>query len=167
MLENQAKIVFLGIGSNLGLRKKNIEKAKFYLFQNDLHFISISNYYETLSWPNPNDPKFLNIVLKIKSKLNPLDLLNLCKNIEIKLGRTKSVKNAPRVCDLDIIDFDGYISKKTDSINLPHKLMHKRNFVLFPLYEIQKNWIHPVKKIDVKTLISQLPGGDIRSIKQI
>ena len=167
MLENQAKIVFLGIGSNLGSRKKNIEKAKFYLDQNDLHFISTSNYYETPSWPNPKNPKFLNIVLKIKCKLNPLDLLNLCKNIEIKLGRTKSFKNAPRVCDLDIIDFDGYISKKKDSINLPHKLMHKRNFVLFPLFEIQKNWIHPVKKIDVKTLISQLPGGDIRSIKQI
>ena len=167
MLENQAKIVFLGIGSNLGLRKKNIEKAKFYLFQNDLHFISISNYYETLSWPNPNDPKFLNIVLKIKSKLNPLDLLNLCKNIEIKLGRTKSVKNAPRVCDLDIIDFDGYTLSRTDIVNLPHKLMHTRNFVLLPLFEINKDWIHPVTKNHIKKLILSLPNRDIRSIKQI
>ena len=90
-----------------------------------------------------------------------------CKSIEIKLGRTKSAKNAPRVCDLDIIDFDGYITNHTDNINLPHKLMHKRNFVLFPLFEIQKNWTHPDKQIDVKTLISLLPDRDIRSIKQI
>ena len=104
ILENQAKIVFLGIGSNLGQRKINIEKAK---------------------------------------------------------------KNAPRTCDLDIIDFNKLVSKKNSKINLPHKMMHKRNFVLFPLFEIQKNWIHPDKQIDVKTLISLLPDRDIRSIKQI
>jgi len=59
------------------------------------------------------------------------------------------------------------VSKKNSKINLPHKMMHKRNFVLFPLFEIQKNWIHPYKQIDVKTLISLLPDRDIRSIKQI
>ncbi len=167
ILENRAKIVFLGIGSNLGPRKLNIEKAKFYLVQNDLRFISVSNYYETPSWPNPKNPKFLNIVLKIECKLDPLELLKLCKTIEFKLGRTKSIKNAPRVCDLDIIDFNGYNSVQTDNINLPHKLMHKRNFVLFPLFEIQKKWTHPIRKIDVKTLISKLSDRDIRSIKQI
>ena len=167
-LENQAKIVFLGIGSNLGSRKKNIEKAKFYLAQNDdVAIISVSNYYETPSWPDPKNPKFLNIVLKIKYKHDPLDLLKLCKNIEVILGRTKTIKNAPRVCDLDIIDFDGYTLSRTDIVNLPHKLMHMRNFVLLPLFEIQKNWTHPIKKIDVKTLILQLPDRDIRSIKQI
>ena len=56
---------------------------------------------------------------------------------------------------------------KNSKINLPHKMMHKRNFVLFPLFEIQKNWTHPDKQIDVKTLISRLPVRDIRSIKQI
>ena len=167
ILENQAKIVFLGIGSNLGSRKKNIEKAKFHLAQQNLNFISVSDYYETPSWPNPKNPKFLNIVLKIKCKIDPLDLLILCKSIEVKLGRTKSIKNAPRVCDIDIIDFDGQVLNYKDNLYLPHKLMHMRNFVLFPLFEIQKNWLHPAKKINVKTLISQLPDRDIRSIKQV
>ena len=167
ILENQAKIIFLGIGSNLGSRKDNIEKAKFYLVQQNVQIISFSNYYETPSWPDPKNPKFLNIVLKIKYKHDPQQLLDLCKSIEIKLGRTKSIKNAPRVCDLDIIDFAGYTSNYGDNINLPHKLMHIRNFVLFPLFEIQKNWIHPIKKISVKSLISKLPNRDIRSIKQI
>ena len=79
----------------------------------------------------------------------------------------KAKKNAPRTCDLDIIDFNNLVSKKNSKINLPHKMMHKRNFVLFPLFEIQKNWIHPDKQIDVKTLISLLPDRDIRSSKQI
>ena len=165
--ENRAKIIFLGIGSNLGLRKINIEKAKFLLTENNLDFLSVSSYYETLSWPDPRKPKFLNVILKLKCNYNPQELLKICKSIEIKLGRKKAKKNAPRICDLDIIDFNNLVSNKTDEINLPHKLMHKRNFVLFPLFEIQKNWIHPDKQIDVKTLISLLPDRDIRSIKQI
>ena len=164
--ENQAKIVFLGIGSNLGNRKRNIEKAKFLLTEYNLNFLSISSYYETSSWPDPRNPKFLNIILKLKCNYNPQELLKICKFIETQLGRKKSKKNAPRTCDLDIIDFNKLVSKKNSEIDLPHKMMHKRNFVLFPLFEIQKNWLHPDKKIDVKSLISLLPGRDIRSIKQ-
>jgi len=167
ILESQAKIVFLGIGSNLGLRKINIEKAKFLLTEYNLDFLSVSSYYETPSWPDPTKPKFLNIILKLKCNYNPRELLKICKFIEIQLGRKKAKKNAPRKCDLDIIDFNKLVYKKKDKINLPHKMMHKRNFVLFPLFEIQKNWTHPDKKIDVKTLISLLPDRDIRSIKQI
>ena len=165
ILENQAKTIYLGIGSNLGSRLKNIERAKFFLLENDINFISISSYYETLSWPNPKNPKFLNIVLKIESSLAPIELLNLCKSIEVKLGRKISPKNSPRECDIDIIDFNGLILK--DRLILPHKMMHKRNFVLFPLFEIEKEWIHPVKKVNIKRLILSLSNNDIRSIKQI
>jgi len=167
ILENQAKIVFLGIGSNLGYRKTNIEKAKFFLSQYKLQFISVSSYYETPSWPDPINPKFLNIILKIKCKFKPHELLKICKDIEVKLGRKKTTRNAPRICDLDVIDFNGEVSKKNEKFYLPHKMMHKRNFVLFPLFEIQKKWIHPSKQKDVKTLISLLPDRDIRSIKKI
>ena len=166
ILENQAKIVFLGIGSNLGLRKRNIEKAKFLLAQHNLDVLSVSSYYQTPSWPDPQKPKFLNIILKLKCYYSPQELLKICKFIENQLGRKKAKKNAPRTCDLDIIDFNNLVSKNS-KINLPHKMMHKRNFVLFPLFEIQKDWIHPDKQIDVKTLISLLPDRDIRSIKQI
>ena len=167
MLENQAKIVFLGIGSNLGFRKNNVETAKFLLAKYNLNILSVSSYYETPSWPDSRKPEFLNIILKLKCNYNPKELLKICKSIEIYLGRKKAKKNAPRTCDIDVIDFNNLVSKKNDEINLPHKMMHKRNFVLFPLFEIQKNWIHPHKQIDVKTLISLLPDRDIRSIKQI
>ena len=165
MLENQAKIVFLGIGSNLGSRKKNIEKAKFYLDQNDLHFISTSNYYETPSWPNPKNPKFLNIVLKISTKLKPIELIKKCKQIEIKIGRKKNKVNSPRECDIDLIDFNKICTK--EEIILPHPRMHLRNFVLLPLFEIDKSWKHPESNINIVNLINSLPVKDLRSIKQI
>ena len=164
-LENQANNVFIAIGSNLGNRKFNIEKAKFYLNQNKIQFISISNYYETPSWPDSRKPKFLNVVLKISCDYDSIVLLKICKQIEIKLGRKKNIKNSPRTCDIDIIDFNGLISNK--EITLPHPLMHKRNFVLFPLFEIEKDWVHPLLKTNIKDLILCLSNKDIRSIKQI
>ena len=70
ILEKQAKTVYLGIGSNLGNRIKNIEDAKLRLFKNNINILKSSSYYETLSWPNPNHPKFYNIVLEAITKLN-------------------------------------------------------------------------------------------------
>ena len=163
--ENRVKLIYLGVGSNLGNRKRNIEKAKLKLYNNNVIILQSSSYYETLSWPNTNNPKFLNIVLKIKSNLPPSKLLKICKRIETELGRKKSTKNSPRICDIDIID---YKSQKIKSdIILPHPRMSERNFVLFPLFEINKNWKHPVSKVDIKRLIISLPIKDIRSIKQI
>ena len=165
ILENQANSVYLGIGSNLGNKKKNIEKAKFELIQNNIKILVTSNYYESLSWPNPNNPKFINIVLKISTNLKPVDLLKICKKIEINLGRKKSTKNSPRVCDIDIIDYNH--KKLMINIILPHPRMHRRNFVLLPLFEINKDWVHPITKNHIKKLILSLPNRDIRSIKQI
>ena len=163
--ENLVNIVYLGIGSNLGSRIANIEKAKSFLLENSINFVSLSSYYETPSWPNPKNPKFINIILKIKTSLNPIELLNICKSIEVKLGRKKSPKNSPRECDIDIIDFNGVILQ--DRLILPHKMMHKRNFVLLPLFEIEKEWVHPIKKASIKKLILSLQDSDIRSIKKI
>ncbi len=165
MLENQVEHVYLAIGSNLGNKKTNIEQAKFELIKNNIWIEKSSNYYETLSWPNSKNPKFFNIVLKIKTNLPPLKLLNICKKIELLLGRKKRKKNAPRECDIDIID---YKSQKTkDKIILPHPRMTERNFVLFPLYELDKAWTHPITGQPIKKLILSLPNRDIRSIKQI
>jgi len=163
--ENQVKNIFLGIGSNLGNRIINIEIAKSLLLENEINFISVSNYYETSSWPDPKKPKFINIVLKATCKQKPLEMINLCKTIETKLGRRKSPKNSPRVCDIDIIDYDGLVLN--DKLSLPHARMHVRNFVLLPLFEIEKEWVHPIKKVNIKKLILSLSNKDIRSIKQI
>ena len=74
---NQAKIAYLGIGSNLGNRIKNIEISKFKLELNNIKILRSSNYYESLSWPNTKEPKFINIVLKVKTTLSSLNLLKI------------------------------------------------------------------------------------------
>ena len=165
MSENLVNTIYLGIGSNLGNRRKNIELAKFKLIQNDIRIHKSSNIYESLSWPNPSKPKFFNVILEISSNLSPLKLIDTCKEIEIGLGRKKRSKNAPRECDIDIIDF--YNQKIKGKIILPHPRMHERNFVLLPLYELNKDWKHPILKQPIKKLILSLSNKDLRSIKQI
>ena len=165
MSEKQAKIIYLSIGSNLGNRKKNIEKTKFRLYFKGINIIKSSNYYETLSWPNPNNPKFYNIILKTSSDLKILELLKICKQIEKSLGRKKAPKNSPRTCDIDIIDYNQKIT--VNGINVPHPRMHLRNFVLIPLFEIEKNWRYPNSERYIKNLIFSLSNSDIRSIKLV
>ena len=169
-LENQVNTVYLAIGSNLGNKKLNIEKAKYYLLQNHLKLVSISNYYKTPSWPNNKNPSFINIVLKAETTLYPLALLDFCKNIEKKLGRKKALINEPRICDIDILDYKGKIYKldaNNNKLIIPHPRLHDRNFVLFPLFEIQKNWKHPIKKTKIKDLIKKLDDSALYSINKI
>jgi len=165
ILENPVKPIYLGIGSNKGNKKKNIEKAKVKLINNNIRILKTSNFYESLSWPNPKNPKFLNIVLQVKTNFTPLQLIKKCKDIEKQLGRKNTSKNSPRECDIDIIDYKN--KKMSKGLNLPHPRMHNRNFVLLPLFEIDKNWKHPISKLNITKLISLLPNSDIRSIKQI
>ncbi len=158
-------MVYIGLGSNLGNRIANIEKAKYLLSLSGINIINSSNYYETLSWPDPNKPKFINIVIQTNTKFSPEKFLNIFKFIEKKLGRKKNIRNSPRTCDIDIISYYKKIFK--GNITIPHKRMHKRNFVLIPLFELDKNWIHPKSKNNIKNLIFSLPINDITSIKQI
>ena len=165
ILERQVKFAYLSIGSNLGNRLINIEKAKFELLNRGIEIIKTSSYYETLSWPNPKNPKFYNIVLKINTIFDEIKLLSICKEIEKYLGRKKSIKNSPRECDIDIIDYNKKCNK--NGLNLPHTRMHKRNFVLLPLFEIDKDWKHPVFNQNIKYFIFSLSNSDITSIKKI
>ena len=104
ILENLAKIAFLAIGSNLGNKKRNIELAKFKLESNNIKIIKISNNYETLSWPNKKKPKFINVVIKIKTNLSPIKLMQRCLDIEKELEEKEIRKmNLERVISILLI----------------------------------------------------------------
>ena len=166
--ENQAKPAYLAIGSNLGNKINNIEIAKFELEKYKIKILKSSSNYLSESWPDTSKPNYINIVIKIKTSLDPFELLKICNLVEFKLGRTRSKKNAPRTCDIDIIDYDKKIlNNKNSKLILPHTRMYKRNFVLLPLFEIDKSWKHPESKINIVNLIKSLPVKDLRSIKQI
>ena len=168
ILENQVNNVYLAIGSNLGNKINNIEFAKFELEKYKIKITKSSTNYMSQSWPDNKNPKYINIIIKIKTYLTPLELLKVCNLIELKLGRIRSKKNAPRTCDIDIIDYNKKIlGRKNSKLILPHPRMNNRNFVLLPLFEIEKSWKHPKSKINIVNLINSLPIKDLRSIKQI
>ncbi len=168
IFENQANYAYLALGSNLGKKVKNLELVKYKLFKVGVKIVKSSSFYITKSWPNTKFPDFINSVLFVKTKLLLPELFNQIKLIEKSLGRTKSPKNYPRVCDIDIIDFNGKclsIKFNYQKIEIPHANMHKRNFVLVPLYEINQNWLHPKSKINIVKLLSTLSNNNLRSIK--
>ena len=158
-------MIYIGIGSNLGNRIKNIESSKYFLNFYGIGIVRSSSYYETLSWPDPSKPKFINIVVQSNTKFSPKKLIEIFKIIENKLGRIKIIKNSPRTCDIDLISYRKRII--SNNISIPHKRMTNRNFVLFPLFEIAPNWTHPKSKKSIKKLIFSLPIKEITSIKQI
>jgi 2-amino-4-hydroxy-6-hydroxymethyldihydropteridine diphosphokinase len=166
--ENLVNKAYLAIGSNLGNKINNIEVTKFELEKYNIKIIKSSSIYTSESWPDPYKPNYMNIIIKIEKSLVPLELLKICNLIELKLGRVRSQKNAPRTCDIDIIDYDKRIlNEKNNKLILPHPRMNERNFVLLPLFEVDKSWKHPKSKSNIVNLINSLPIKDLRSIKQI
>ncbi len=166
--EKQVNKVYLSIGSNLGNRINNIEKAKFELQKYKIKILKCSSNYISESWPISSFPYYINIILKVGTTLKPLEFLKICNLIELKLGRVRSKKNYPRTCDIDIIDYNKkVINLANNKLILPHVRVNKRNFVLLPLFEIDKSWKHPKSKRNIVDLINSLSIKDLRSIKQI
>ena len=167
-------MIILGIGSNLtstyGNRFKNIDLAISFLKKFNINIVKKSSYYETPSYPNKNNPKFINIIVGVEIKINPDELASIIMSVEEKLERKRGIKNDPRTCDIDIIDFERKIIKfksKNLDFAVPHKELINRNFVLFPLAEVYPDWKHPITNVSVQTLIKKLSTEDKNSILKI
>ena len=167
-------MIFLGLGSNLsskfGDRFANINLAISFLEGYGIKVIKKSNFYETPSYPNKENPKFINVVILVETILPPVDLMSVLIFIEEKLERKRGKKNDPRTCDIDIIDYNNQILnlKYNDlDLTLPHKNLSARNFILFPLQEISPNWKHPKTNEIISFLIQKLNQEDKNSILKI
>jgi len=167
-------MIILGLGSNLsskfGDRFKNIELAISFFESHNIKILKKSSFYETPSYPNKNNPKFINMVISVKTDLKPFELMSFLLSVEKKLGRLRDKKNDPRTCDLDIIDYNNEIIEfifENNNFFSPHKNLSCRNFVLYPLKEILPLWKHPVTNESIDMLISKLSNEDKRSILKI
>ena len=167
-------MILLGLGSNLpssfGDRYKNIDLAISYLESYKIKVTKKSSFYESPSYPNKKNPKFINVIIEVSTYLEPTSLASVLILIEEKLERHRRNKNDPRTCDIDIIDFNGQtinFKYKNLDFTVPHKKLSCRNFVLFPLREIHPNWIHPKSKDSINLLIDKLPKEDKNSILKI
>ncbi len=139
-------IVYVGIGSNLGDRQSNIDRAVVFLKENEeIEVLALAKIVETeFQGEGPGQSKFLNGALKIKTDLLPLDLLSRLKMVERRLGRVKAQgRNLPRTLDLDILFYDDVVIVDGKSLQIPHPRLHERNFVLEPLLEIAPELKHP------------------------
>ena len=167
-------MILLGLGSNLsssfGDRFKNIDLAVSALNSNGIEVKKKSSYYESLSYPNKENPKFINIVVEAETHLFPEDLASMLIFIEESLERKRKKKNDSRTCDIDIIDYNNKVINfkyKDLDFTVPHKKLIYRNFVLFPLHEILPNWKHPKTKELISVLIKNIPKEDKNSILKI
>ena len=168
-------MIYLGIGSNLdssfGNRFENISLAIRFLREKKINLVKKSSFYETLSFPDINKPKFINIVVAVETDMSPEKLMINLLSIEEKLERKRKKKNDPRTCDIDIIDYNSKIINfdlHNLRLKIPHQSVSDRDFVLYPLKEISPNWVHPVSKITIDNLIKNLKktNNDITKLSQ-
>ena len=117
-------IAYIGIGSNLGNREDNCEKAISLLSENGLNIIKKSSMIETEPWGVLDQPAFINMAVSVNTILSPEKLLALCKKIETDVGRTETIMWGPRIIDLDILFYDDLVMEKLRPVYPPPS--HKR-----------------------------------------
>ncbi len=148
---------YIGLGSNMGRRKKNVAAALNALESTrEIEIVAVSSLYETSPEGGPEDqPAFINGVAHVRTDLSPERLLAVCQNIEESLGRKRAIRWGARTIDLDILCFDAEIRAEPGLI-LPHPMMHERRFVMEPLSEIAPDLLHPVLEQTAKAILETL-----------
>ncbi len=134
---------FLCLGSNLGDRAKNLERALVLLEEAGVKIVQRSSLYETQPVDLTSQPWFFNRVVEADSNLNAHDLLGMIKYIEKRIGRKAPFPRGPRLIDIDILLAEENVVQ-TEELVIPHPRLDKRNFVLIPLSEISPQSIHPL-----------------------
>ncbi len=149
---------YLGLGANIGDRRKNLETA-LDLLSEKLQIVRVSSLYDTAPVGEIDQPRFLNMVCEVYTILTPAELLELAKSIEMKLGRKRSRRNAPRTIDIDILFYGDRIIE-TPEVVIPHPRLTKRAFVLVPMAEIAPGFVHPVNGKTIEELMRVVGGKE-------
>jgi 2-amino-4-hydroxy-6-hydroxymethyldihydropteridine diphosphokinase len=155
MMNSQMVTVYLGLGSNLEDRQRNMEMALDFLSER-IKIDKLSPIYDTAPVGNTNQPRFLNMVIRINTRLPAATLLFMAKGIEAKLGRVPI--DSPRPIDIDILFYGDQIINTPPNLVIPHPRLHERAFVLVPLADIAPDLVHPVHKKKIKELAEQVEG---------
>ena len=147
-------IAYLGLGTNVGNKRRNMITAAALLAERVGDILALSGFYETEPWGFESENFFLNAAVKLKTSFSPLEVLQIPQQIEKELGRTEKSNGVyhDRIIDIDILLYEDEVLQIPE-LTLPHPLMHERKFVMDPLAEIAPFVVHPVLKeriIDLK-----------------
>jgi len=144
--------LYLLNGSNIGNRLQNLNRAVELLSEFWGAPKKISEVYETKAWGREDQPNFYNQAVHFLTPYKPETILDTVKNIEQQIGANHKERWAARTIDIDIIFYSDLIFK-SERLQIPHKLMHLRNFVLYPLAEIAPDFVHPQFELNIQQLL--------------
>ncbi len=144
--------IYLLLGNNLGNSKTQLSKATTAIKKQIGKLTRQSGLYSTAAWGNTKQPDFLNQVIIIETNLTAQQTMESILKIEKKMGRVRTVKNAPRIIDIDILFFNKEIINH-QHLTIPHPQIQNRRFVLVLLNELSPNLLHPVLKSTIHQLL--------------
>jgi len=162
-------MILIALGGNLesgaGKPAQTLSAALAHLAQHGVKVIAVSPYYVTPAWPDPSEPPFVNAVAQIETALAPAALMALLHETETVFQRVRSVRNAPRTLDLDLLDYQGRVEDGPPV--LPHPRIADRAFVLVPLAAVAPGWRHPASHRAVSDLLAARPESERAAVKPI
>jgi 2-amino-4-hydroxy-6-hydroxymethyldihydropteridine diphosphokinase len=161
--------ILIGLGANLGSRRwgapqQTLAAALAALAAMGVSVVARSGWYLSAPLPPSGQPWFVNAVASVRTARGARGLLALMQAVERRFGRVRSVQNAPRTVDLDLLDYQG-AQIHTRQLVLPHPRLHKRRFMLEPIAEIAPFWRHSVLQLTARELLSG--GGDDQWVKRL
>jgi 2-amino-4-hydroxy-6-hydroxymethyldihydropteridine diphosphokinase len=157
-------MILIGLGGNLASEKagppvETLEAALAALEAAGVRIVRRSRWYCSEPVPRSDQPWFINGVAVVATGLSAADLLALMQTVEARFGRVRSVHDAARTLDLDLLDYDGQLSE-LPALTLPHPRLHRRRFVLLPLAEIAHDWRHPRLGLSAAELLAGLTSDE-------
>jgi 2-amino-4-hydroxy-6-hydroxymethyldihydropteridine diphosphokinase len=156
--------IFIGAGANLphpsyASPRDTLQAALLELDRRQTRVLRYSPWYSTAPVPASDQPWYVNVVAEVDTDLTADGLLHTLHDIEELFGRIRSVPNAPRLIDLDLIDFRGGIAAGgAGKATLPHPRMAERAFVVRPLADLAPEWRHPISGLAIGDLLAALPA---------
>ncbi|WP_440957153.1 2-amino-4-hydroxy-6-hydroxymethyldihydropteridine diphosphokinase [Oceanicaulis sp. LC35] len=159
--------IFIALGANQLYRRctpfENLRRALQLLSQHGVVLLNCSRPWRTPAWPDPSLPPFLNAVARVAwSGEDPVVLMRILHEVETACGRERSIRNAPRTLDLDLVDFRARVRTPENQADLvlPHPRAQDRAFVLLPMREIAPDWRSPASGEDIDQMIGKLSWND-------
>ena len=151
-------MILIALGANLpsrfGMPPETLRTALSALETRGIGILRRSKLYRTAPVPASDQPDYYNAVAAVETALAPAALLAALHDVEADFGRARTVQNAPRLLDLDLLAYDDVVTD--GNLMLPHPRLAERAFVLYPLRDVAPDWVHPLLNITISALLDRL-----------